>query len=176
MRAPHALSSFRPGLVVADSVVSGRGLVTTQRIEAGETVMEWGGTPYTRADLEAGRVPAGSSYSFVDEDLLLAVPDDDLDYFVNHSCDPGVWMSGELTVVARRTLEPGDEITGDYALWEGDPDYVLEPCRCGSATCRGRVTGDDWRLPDVQRAYDGHFLPYLQRRVDATRGPEHQSA
>ncbi len=49
--------------------------------------MIWGGSVWTRAQLDAGEVPR-CSFSFVDEDVLLAAPADGLDYFVNHSCDP----------------------------------------------------------------------------------------
>jgi hypothetical protein len=157
---------FRPGLEVAASTIHGRGLFTDAPIAAGDVVMVWGGARYTRTDLVSGHVPSDSSYSFIDEDVLLSGPGDDPDYFVNHSCRPSVWMSDAVTVVAARDLSSGDEITGDYAVWEGSPDYVLDPCRCGSVACRGRITGDDWRIPDVQATYAGHFLPYLQRRID----------
>lgn len=159
-------SWFHPSLSVAPSRVHGRGVVVGQAVPAGSLLVEWGGTAWTRADLEAGRLPPGSSYSFIDEDLLLAGTDEDLDHFVNHSCVPTAWMDGPLRVVARRDLGPGEEVTGDYALWEGEDGYSLSPCRCGAAECRGRVSGGDWRLPDLQQRYAGHFLPYLQRRID----------
>ena len=161
------MTVFRPGLRAAASPIDNLGLVTDEPIGAGETVMTWGGRLYRRRDLVNGGVPAGSSYSFIDEDLLMAGADDDLDYFVNHSCDPNLWMQDDITVVARRDIAAGEELTGDYALWEGDTTYVLDPCRCGSGACRGRVTGDDWQLDVLQRRYAGHFLPYLQRRIDA---------
>ncbi len=70
-------------------------------------------------------------------------------------------------MVARRALAAGEEVVGDYATWESEPEFVLEPCRCGADGCRGRVTGDDWRRPELQARYAGHFLPFLQRRIDA---------
>lgn len=65
--------------------------------------MIWGGSIWTRAQLDTGEVPR-CSLSFVDEDVLLAAPADGLDYFVNHSCDPSAWMADEVTVVARRAI------------------------------------------------------------------------
>ena len=65
----------------------------TAPIRAGELVMVWGGTAWSRAQLDAGEVPP-CSFSFIDDDVLLAGPEDGLDYFVNHSCDPSVWMAG----------------------------------------------------------------------------------
>jgi hypothetical protein len=39
------------------------------------------------------------------------------------------------------------------------------PCRCGSTLCRGRVTGTDWRRPDLQRRYGDHWVPGLLARI-----------
>jgi hypothetical protein len=39
-------------------------------------------------------------------------------------------------------------------------------CGCGTALCRGQVTGNDWQLPELQARYEGFFSPYLQRRID----------
>jgi SET domain-containing protein len=155
---------FDPRVMIAPSPIHGSGMFTTAPIRAGETVLVWGGTLYTRNDLEAGLVPHGTSYSFVQEDRLLVAPGDGMDYFINHSCDPTVWMVGEVTVVARRDLAAGEEITGDYMVWESDPAFIIDPCTCGAEVCRGRITGEDWRLPVLQDRYAGHVLPYIARR------------
>ena len=154
---------FDPRLATGPSSIHGRGLYATAPIDAGEVVMIWGGTAWTRAQLDAGEVPP-CSFSFIDDDVLLAGPEDGLDYFVNHSCDPSVWMADEITVVARRDLAAGGEITGDYALWEADDAYLVESCTCGAVTCRGVVRGTDWQRPELQERYAGHFLPYIERR------------
>jgi len=86
---------------------------------------------------------------------------------VNHSCDPNCGMSGQIALVALRPLEPGEEICFDYAMSDGTP-YDQFPCGCGAATCRGRVSGDDWQRPELWERYRGYFSPYLQRRIDAT--------
>lgn len=88
-----------------------------------------------------------------------------MDYFVNHACDPTVWPVDAVTIVARRDIPAGGEVTGDYATWKSDPDYVIAPCRCGSPSCRHRSCGDDWRRPELQARYAGHFLPYISRRI-----------
>jgi hypothetical protein len=162
-----------PRLELRSSPIHGRGLFATAPIAAGETVLEWGGTLYTRqqlADIRAGRLKVPTfSYSFIAEDVLIAAPEDGLDYFVNHSCDPSVWMAGDVTVVALRDIATGDEITGDYAVWEATPDYRMA-CLCGAAGCRGEVTGNDWQRPELQARYRGHFLPYISARIAALGG------
>lgn len=165
--ANHRQSTwFHPTLRIAPSPIHGTGLFTMSAIPAGDVVMVWGGDVYSREDLLNGRVPGGCSYSFIDDDVLMTGPEDDMDYFVNHSCDPNVWMADEVTIVARRDIRAGEEITGDYAVWESDPGVLVERCACGSLACRGRVTGDDWMLPQLQARYSGHFKPYISRRFD----------
>jgi uncharacterized protein len=155
---------YDPRLTLGPSPTHGTGMFATADFAEGEVIMIWGGQLYTRAQLEAGQVP-DCSYSFIDEDILMAAPQEGMDYFVNHSCDPNVWMVEPVTVVARRPIAAGEEIVGDYAVWEGSADYVLTPCTCGSPLCRGTVTGNDWQRPELQVRYAGHFLPYLNRRI-----------
>jgi uncharacterized protein len=160
---------FDPRLTLRSSPIHGKGLFATELIQANEVVMIWGGTLYSRQDLQdirAGKIKVEEfSYSFIDEDLLIAAPPEGLDYFVNHSCDPNVWMLDDVTVVARRPIVPGEEIRGDYAVWEAESTYLLDPCQCGSPLCRHKVTGNDWMLPELQDRYQGHFLPYISRRI-----------
>ncbi len=40
-------------------------------------------------------------------------------------------------------------------------------CACGSAQCRGKVSGHDWMLPELQLRYRGSFSPYLAKRIAA---------
>jgi hypothetical protein len=54
---------------------------------------------------------------------------------------------------ATHPIRAGEEMTTDYAYCEAYPGYRLEPCICGSGICRGRVTGDDWQIPELQRRY-----------------------
>lgn len=57
----------------------------------------------------------------------------------NHSCDPNTAYEG-LNVLATRPIKKDQELTLDYAHFL---DENMEPfqCRCGSASCRGLVTG-----------------------------------
>jgi len=40
-------------------------------------------------------------------------------------------------------------------------------CRCCQPSCRGQITGADWKLPGLQAKYAGYFSSYLQRRIEA---------
>jgi uncharacterized protein len=92
--------------------------------------------------------------------LLSKGADNATSYYFNHSYDPNMWL-----FTARRDLQEGEELTTDYALCESSPHYRLEPCLCGTALCRGRLTGDDWKLPELQARYEGHFTSYIARLI-----------
>jgi hypothetical protein len=156
-----------PRLDLRPSAIQGRGLFTRHPIQSGEVVLVWGGTILTAADIRTGKARSGSA-SIVAEGLYLAddlADPDSPDYFLNHSCDPNLWLQDEITLIARREIQAGEEVTGDYALWETDPAWVIEPCRCGALACRGRITGNDWQIPALQQRYRGHFVPLINQRL-----------
>jgi hypothetical protein len=101
----------------------------------------------------------------VEDGLYLASlsPDEPPD-FINHSCEPNAGLDGQVTIVALHRIQPGEEVTIDYAMCDGS-SYDEFECECGSALCRGRVTGEDWRNPTLWERYAGHFSPYLERRI-----------
>lgn len=154
------------------SPIAGRGLFARQPIEEGQSVVIWGGTVFTAADIQAGKVDDKSTVP-IGERLYLGSPagaynreEDDLGDFMNHSCDPTVWMQDEVTLVARRHIDAGEELTADYVFWKEDETSVSSfACHCGSEACRQRITGKDWRLPELQSRYEGHFSPYINERI-----------
>ncbi len=73
---------------------------------------------------------------------------------------------GAFALSARRDIAAGEEVTVDYATQTAEPDFVLD-CRCGSALCRGTVTGDDWRRRELQERYGEHWVPALRLLIDA---------
>jgi hypothetical protein len=142
------------------------GVFATRAFAAGDTVML--GVP--------GR-PAPGNHSHANQVSLTEwVFEDGLGPKVNHSCDPncGVRVNpavGGFDFVALRPIAAGDELTFDYAM----RNYVIEhfppTCLCGTARCRGRVTG--WRdLPAERKAAYGELVaPYL-READRDRAAD----
>jgi D-alanine-D-alanine ligase len=57
----------------------------------------------------------------------------------NHSCEPNTAFQG-LNVVASRDIATGEELTLDYGACYDDRMIPFD-CVCGSAQCRGRITG-----------------------------------
>ena len=158
---------FDPRLEVRPSPIHEFGLFGTGPFRQGEIIMIWGGTLYTQEDMDAGRVPDNYACSLTESGLLLCGQDDLTDRYINHSCDPNIWMDGDTHLVARRDIPAGEEITGDFVVW--DMISIIDPCRCGSPHCRGRFTNQDWKLPELQARYQGHFLPYIARCISEHR-------
>lgn len=153
------------------SPIHGEGVFATAPIGAGELVMEFGGELVTADMLGDYREPSAWA---VKGGLYLALPDtdteDSLDEYLNHSCDANTWLTGETTLVARRDIAAGEEITLDQGTWNFDEaDYADDgrACTCNAVSCRGVLTHNDWRRTDVQARYRGHFHPLVQALIDA---------
>lgn len=161
-------SWVHPHLELRPSPIHGSGVFATAPIQQGETAFIWGGILAAWDDYMAGRISARSCTA-VDEGLYLGkLPalGDMLDDFANHSCDPNLWLVDSVTLTARRDIARGEEVTFDYAtFYDIDELVISDACQCGSPLCRKVVTGADWRLPALQERYDGHFAPFLARRI-----------
>ena len=66
--------------------------------------------------------------------------------------------------VALREIATGEELTYDWATTD-DAAYAIK-CRCGSAACRGIITGKDWQQKDLQQKYRGLFSWYLEQKIE----------
>lgn len=157
-----------PRVEVRKSLLGGKGLFAKALINEDETVIVWGGIPMTTDDIHAGKHRPHTAAE-IGENLYLAAPagsDESPDEFLNHSCDPNLWMKDEVTLIARRDIQADEELTADYAMWASDPEWVMHiSCNCGSKLCRHRITGNDWQRKDLQERYKNHFSPYLNERI-----------
>jgi hypothetical protein len=150
-------------------VTGGKAVYARETIEPGELIAVWTGRIVSAEELDELPEDIRHHTVQVEEGLYLASlgPDEGPD-FINHSCDPNAGLNGQIVIVALQRIEPGEEVTIDYAMCDGSP-YDEFDCACGSALCRGRVTGEDWRDPVLWERYAGHFSPYLERRIKALK-------
>jgi len=154
------------------SEIAGRGLMAVQPIARDEIVAIKGGHLVGTATLDA--LPErlqNSQIQVADGFYLVAL--DEAEYepvmlFINHSCEPNVGFAGNIVLVAMRDVAAGEELTTDYALFDDADDPMA--CNCGTPSCRGTISGRDWRLPELQRRYGGYFSTYLQRRFASAAG------
>ena len=147
----------------------GCGIITRQPVSKGELLVLWGGRILTEAEIDSNMPDFSQRVLQVEEHLFLfnPLPGDPADCF-NHSCDPNAGLTGQFGLVAVRDIAVGEEVTFDYAMCDGSP-YDEFDCNCDMPHCRGRITGEDWKRPELQERYAGYFSPYLQRRIDSTR-------
>lgn len=162
---------YDPRAEIRPSHIQGNGMFAARPIDEGETVVVIGGTilttiqfqEFTATATRYNAIQIGEDAHLVD---LPTAPGG-----MNHACDSNLWMQDEVTIVARRTIPAGEELTIDYALQSGLPtDLLGELCRCGSPVCRRVITGDDWQLKEVQERYQGHFSPFLNECIRSLPG------
>ena len=145
----------------------GCGLFAIEPIAKGELLTVWGGIIISTDELhEQPEIVQDRAIQVeIDHHLCSALIDDDADC-VNHSCNPNAGLQGQITLIAMRNIAADEEICFDYAMSDGHPSFYMA-CACGQPDCRKAVTGNDWKLLNLQEKYRGHFSPYIQRQIDA---------
>jgi cyanophycin synthetase len=136
--------------------LGGRGLRASRPIAAGEMILRaWG-----------AQVPARGPDT-IQVDVGTHVRPEGPLVLCNHSCDPNCGLiirTGvrEIEMRARRAIAAGEELSIDYETFE----YVIEhqgtTCRCGAATCRGRLPGYKLLPPGVRAGYGEFIAEYLR--------------
>lgn len=159
------------GVTVSRSAIEGDGLFATDDLVTGTPVIRLAGRLVSSAELAdfIAASDADPAAPYVDtitvyEDAHLVLPPASVVHFANHSCDPNLWHVGPYEIAARRDIRAGEELTVDYATNSGADGFWMT-CTCRSSLCRGEVSSDDWRRPELQDRYRGHWVPALQDRL-----------
>lgn len=160
-------SYISPKAVVKQSSIHGRGLFALEPIMRGEIVAIKGGYVFDRRKLREVEKTLGPAEIAIADGFFIG-PLDEREregamIFSNHSCDPNIGVKGQIVFVAMRDVEPGEELTHDWAMTDDD-EYEME-CRCGAASCRKRVTGRDWRRKELQEKYRGYISWYIEEKI-----------
>lgn len=153
------------------SPIEGRGLYAVEDIAAGEVVAVKGGHLVDHATLDAEVAAIGNSDIQITDDLhLVALEESEYHgvmLYLNHSCEPNVGVAGNVVFVAMRDLSAGEELTIDYAMIDDHQGSLT--CNCGTSNCRGIISGQDWRRPELQARYGRYFSWYLQVKAGLLR-------
>ncbi len=145
------------------SPIEGQGLFAVRPIRKGEVVAVKGGHILDGKALRAVEAQIADSFIRIGDGFFIGarrqgeVKANKL--YLNHSCDPNLGIRGEITFVAMRSIRAGEELTYDWAMEDTGPATVN--CRCGAKICRGKITGNDWRIPALQKRYTGYFSAYI---------------
>jgi len=58
------------------------------------------------------------------------------------------------------------------ALTENHPSFAFPTCLCKQPSCRGHITGNDWKMPELQARYGQHFHPHVLKGVEAMKAQQ----
>ncbi|KAF0101379.1 MAG: nuclear protein SET [bacterium] len=145
----------------------GTGVIALAPIRRGELLSRFGG--YVMTFEEFLRLPPALQeipYQIADDLLFGPISRQGLTVseYYNHSCDPNAGFRDSMTLVAMRTIRPGEEVAFDYCMCVSTCLFDFN-CSCGTPACRKRVRGDDWKNQALQASYQGYFVPYLQDKI-----------
>lgn len=164
----------------------GHGVVASQRIARG--TVTWVADPLdrvlSRAELAALPPALGfdiERHTFVRADGLFVMPWG-LAAFVNHCCEPNCIATPGGFEIAVRDIEPGEQLSNDYANLGMHPGERFR-CHCGVSGCRGLITDADvpalapvWQAaiesalalaPDVEQPLADLLAPPQRRLIGA---------
>src|SRR4249920_2554546 len=162
-----SLSYISPKATVQDSPIHGRGLFAIAPIAKGEIVCVKGGYILTRDVMSTMPEWYGGADIPIADNLYIGPfrreEREGSMIFSNHSCEPNIGVCGQVVFVAMRDIAAGEELTHDWAMTDDDNDAMT--CRCGTASCRGTVTGKDWMRPELRSRYVGYFSSYLDEKI-----------
>lgn len=172
MKAYRDQDWISPKVEIRTSTIHGMGMFATAPVAQIEVVAIWGGHFVNESGVQQAKL-AGKAVQQIDDDIFEVVDRDQPGpaNYHNHSCEPNTGMGDEVTIVALRPIQHGEELTIDYAMFQADEDYVMPwECRCGAPACRKRITGRDWGSRELQARYGRHFSPLLMRRIAQEQG------
>ena len=139
-------------LQVRKSGVHGKGVFALQPIKRGETIIEYTGETISwpealRRHPHDPSQPDHTFYFHIDDAHVIdGKVGGNASRWINHACAPNVEaddQSGQVFLLALRTIKPGEELFFDYGLViEERYTPALKKrfeCRCGSNNCRGTM-------------------------------------
>jgi SET domain-containing protein len=128
------------GLIIRSSAIHAAGCYTTAAIRKGARVTEYTGHIITKNQADKAYDESPITYLFGLGAGKLVIDGHSMAMFINHSCDPNcetVEEDGHVWIKAIRNIEPAEEITYDYCLYDGGNDEAI--CNCGTGKCRGTM-------------------------------------
>lgn len=150
------------------SNISGQGLVCVEAVKKGEIIAIKGGHIIDiKIFEESYESVVGMTLLQIDDNFVIAPLEkteiEDCTIYLNHSCNPNVGIRGEITIIAMRDIQAGEEVVIDYAFIQNNEDEPML-CNCGSETCRRTITGKDWQIKDLQNKYGRYFSAFLREK------------
>ena len=149
----------------------GKGVFAVENIKKDEVLAVFGGYVSKISDEEKIPKDFNDNGIQISENLVLGIKNKkelELASYFNHSCNPNAGIKGQIFLVAMKDIGKNDQINFDYAMClhkaDGAKKFEMR-CLCGDKDCRGIITEDDWKLPQLQKKYTGYFQQYLEEKI-----------
>lgn len=139
----------------------GRGIVARRRIKRGKIVFKFVGELVSRKEMKNPNAALQ-----LDKDIFME-SDGTVDESLNHSCNPNCYVDfSQLTLVALKDIQSGQELTFDYNTSEYDliDQGCFFTCLCGSRHCIGEVKGFKHLPLGHKKKIEPFLSPYLKRK------------
>jgi SET domain-containing protein len=158
-------------LLIKKSGIHGAGCYALATIPEGAYVVQYTGPVLSKEQADGLYCERPDTYLFCLGEGEYVIDGDNVAAFINHSCDPNCEtdeVEGKVWVIALREIAPGEELTYDYNLYDGDDDDDA-PCNCGAKACRKTMYGEEEteRRNEASRA-----ASTAQEAVRETAAPE----
>lgn len=131
------------GLVIRPSSIHRIGCFTNLAIRKGTRIIEYTGERITNEEADRRYEDRDDTYLFGLSDGKSVIDGEGKAAFINHSCNPNceaIEMRGRVWIVALRDIRPGEELSYEYNLYDGDGEA---PCGCGALNCRGSLYSEE---------------------------------
>ena len=169
------LSWMSKKLEVRETRKYGKGIFALDDLKKDEIILVMGGYIFTIEDEnnlnnfnEDKPIEISEDFSIcpLDEETMELMPQ----HYINHNCEPNCGFKGQLFIVPMRDIKAGEEINYDYAMIihsnPNSTEYFKMKCLCQTKDCRGIIDEDGWKIPKLQKKYDGYFQWYIQEKIN----------
>jgi SET domain-containing protein len=146
MAKPHKPKFSLAPVEFRERSIAGRGVFAKRRFKPGDVIVPYA-PKQQRLDVDdpQATLAAESKLTLLSERWTVIVPDTNVPggWLCNHSCNPNaaIYSDREGRIQCTRTIAPGEEVTIFYG-WVTQNEPGRDPCRCGSASCRGVINFD----------------------------------
>ncbi|MGC2398455.1 MAG: SET domain-containing protein-lysine N-methyltransferase [Acidobacteriaceae bacterium] len=125
-------------LMIRSSSIHAAGCYTTSRIPKGVRVVEYTGPRISKRQADKLYKDSKLTYLFGIGDGSKVINGHGMAMYINHSCDPNCEtdeIRGRVWITSLRSIQPGEELTYDYNLYDGGDEDEAR-CYCGASICR----------------------------------------